>query len=244
MLLGLSRLSAGVAMFAVVVSACGAVEGKEDDRAGKDAPDPRTAADGTERLKRALLPMPPAQADDPLRYGPVAGPYSAVVAQLTDGRAWPTDGRCVKLMSVPGRIEELGGEGRLAPAALAMWTDRARGILVQETILRLSGTATRRLVSAEVPGACRSYSYSLEGRRYRRTLKSDLVRQRGDASERIQLIEDQDGKGTTRACTLIHQRGEYALLLSVSQARASFLSTVCLDVIKEAGARAAAALRQ
>ncbi|WP_190853550.1 hypothetical protein [Actinomadura sp. RB99] len=110
--------------------------------------------------------------------------------------------------------------------------------------LGLSDAATRRSVSAEVPSACHNYSYSLEGRRYRRTLKSDIIRQRGDASERIQLIEDQDGKGTTRACTLIHQQGKYALLLSVSQARASFLSTVRLDVIKEAGDRAAAALRQ
>jgi hypothetical protein len=235
-------------MSAVVVTACGTAGGDKTagsdkgDRVREDTPTPAAASDGADDLKRALLPMPPAQPDDMLRFGPVTGPYSTVFAKLVDGQAQPPLGRCFKAMSVPGRIEELGDAGRVAPAVLAMWTDRKRRVTVQETILRLPGASTRRLITTEIPETCRDFSFSVGGEHYRRTLKSDIVRQRDGASERIQFVEDRAGRATTRSCQLTHQREGHVLLLSISQVRAPFARTVCLDAIKEADDRATAAL--
>ncbi|MEU6745344.1 hypothetical protein ABZ914_03860 [Spirillospora sp. NPDC046719] len=114
---------------------------------------------------------------------------------------------------------------------------------MQETILQLSGAVTQQLISAEVPKSCRAYRYSLDGEKYLRKLISDTVRQRDGASERVQLMEDRGERATTHGCQLTRQRSDHAILLSTSQAKASFATTVCLDVIKEAGARATAVLK-
>lgn len=244
MLLRLFRTSIRIAPFILIACACST--GPEPT--GEQGWEPIATAFGeadADRLKRALLSVPPAKTGDRLRYEPVAGSYQQLMDGLTKGQpwVWPRE-PCVKQMSWAARLEQLGEEARIAPAALAMWTDRARAITVQQTIIKLSEATARRLISTPVPAECRAFDFSLGGREQHHALRAEDLRHGDRTSERVQVLDIRDGDIVTGTVTFLHRRGGYFVLLTLAPISGPIDVPACDAVIEQARDRAEAVLNQ
>ncbi|MFB4308599.1 hypothetical protein [Actinomadura sp. GTD37] len=112
------RLSACAAALLAVTCACGTADKAAADRSASPMNQPTAPAD-TDRMERALGPIPAAQSDEALRYGPITDPYQQLMDRVAEGKAWPSE-PCAKKTMLPGRIQQLGEQARFSPAALAI----------------------------------------------------------------------------------------------------------------------------
>ncbi|MFB4295144.1 hypothetical protein [Actinomadura sp. NTSP31] len=235
------RLSTCAALL-MITCACGTADRKATaDRSASAAIRPTAPAD-TDRMKQALLPIPPAQSKQAFRYGPMTGPYEQLMKRIVEGKTWPSE-PCAQRTMLPGRIQQLGEKARFSPAALAMWVDETRNLTITETIIKLPKASAQLLVAMPTPKECHAYDFTSSGNTYRAILKSDELHQRDGISERTRIWEYRAGKATNSAVHLTSRRGDYAILLSLSPT-GRLRTSAYQDLIKQAEDHATTTLKQ
>lgn len=199
----------------VAACACGTADSESaPDRSASPTIRPSEPAD-TDRLKRALLPIPAAQSSETFRYGPVSGTYQQLTDRIVDGKTWPSE-PCADRTMLPGRIQALGERARFSPAALAMWTDEARALLVTETIIKLTEADAQQLVATPAPEECHAYDIVIDGENHHVILRADEFHRRDGGPARVQIWEHQIGRTIKSALQLTSRRGNYVIILSLS----------------------------
>lgn len=199
----------------VTACACGTADSESaPDRSASPTIRPSEPAD-TDRLKRALLPIPAAQSSETFRYGPISGTYQQLTDRIVDGKTWPSE-PCADRTMMPGRIQTLGEQARFSPAALAMWTDEARALLVTETIIKLTEADAQQLVATPAPEECHAYDIVIDGENHHVTLRADEFYRRDGGPARVQIWEHRIGGTTKSALQLTSRRGNYVIILSLS----------------------------
>ncbi|MFD0689633.1 hypothetical protein [Actinomadura fibrosa] len=167
----------GVAAVALTMGGCSAV-GERTSGAPSSS-----SASALERLERALV-MPRATGKpDPVRYGVASGPFNDVIDQFLTGQRKPDV--CLWSRTASGQFEAVTTGPVTTPAALGVWTDSARSVLVSETIVAVPDATASKLIAQSIAPRCRDRSLRLDGRAARLRMESDNVRTTDGRTERL-----------------------------------------------------------
>jgi hypothetical protein len=136
-------------------------------------------------------------------------------------------------------IESVGGPMDTM-AAVGIWEDPARSVLVRQTIVALPDSWAGKLLGKKVAGQCRDRRIPGTGQRQR--VLSELGRTKEGRTERLTYYRTSVDGGTMSSVDALIQVRGHLVFLTLSPSRAVPAPWAFGTIIDEAGARAAGVL--
>jgi hypothetical protein len=189
-------------------------------------------------IEDALLAMPPEPEEgegDVIRFGPSSGSLRQVVAELFadqqkgDACSWGT--------TPLGLIESVGGPMD-SEAAIGIWEDHARAVVVSETIVAMADSWADKLIAKEIPAQCRDYRVPGTTPPLRQQVDKVLVRHKDDRTERLTSYRySMEGNSGMSLNAVIHVNG-HLVFLHLSGIHKTPPADSYSAIVDEAGTRA------
>ncbi|TDD96312.1 hypothetical protein [Actinomadura rubrisoli] len=198
------------------------------------------SASALKRVEQALI-MPRATGKpDPVRYGVASGPFEKIIKELIAGPREPD--ACVWGQTSSGQLEGVTTGPVRSAAALGIWTDSARSVMVSESIVALPDTTASKLIAKPITTQCRDHHFRSNGEAMRMFVESDNVRRRGGRIERLTTYILSTPTGAQRHQYAIIRVNGHVVFLALSPARKPPAPGSYTTITQEAGTQAVTVL--